>query len=394
MTASAPVVPSPTAGLGSAATEALFTAYQLTTAAAIAVTEQPSLSLELVPTLTQTQDLARSHAVKWGGAYQTALLQPLTDVQGYTGTFISFTPHMDDLARRAGDGDAAAQAELRQGLTILRRLVSQNQAGVTTAKGEIEQFKQLVDDDRVRFGSDGKTLEKQYTGPGGEIAEIEKNLAALESELRETNQAIALGAAKAIPGALVLGIQLALAAEDIVGTGKAVIQTGITLARSTAAWDTEAIADSAVKFYGEAKKVPGIYQGVKKSVESPVLFESVTKAVEEAHAAMDRSAAGIARYRSELTKLTADRLQVGVFATLKGHVERLAAHVDQALTALDSTAQMWRQENDRIAYWDALAQGSSASQLEDELSGAAARWLLDAEAVRRYQRSLTDLPRS
>lgn len=392
MTTMIPTSTARTDGLGSAATEALFTAYQLTTAAAAGVTGQPALTLDLVPTLAQTQDLARSHAVKWGDGFQAELLQPLTHIQGYTAAFVAFMPRMDDLARRASDGDATARAEFRQGLVILRRLAAQYQGSVAAAKGEVQRFQQLVDDDRVRFGTDGQTLAKRYTGPDGEIADIEKQLAALDAELRETNRTIALGAAKAVPGAIVLGIQLALAAEDIVGTGKAVIQTGISLARSTAAWDTEAIADSAVKFYGEAKKVPGIYQNVKKAVDSPVLFTSVTQAVEDAQAAMDSSKAGIARYRGELTKLTSDRLQVGVFTTVKGHVERLAEHIDQSLAALDTTAELWRQEIDRLDYWDALAQGPSAGRLPNELSGAAACWLLDAEAVRRYQGCLAGLP--
>ncbi|MEH6374147.1 HBL/NHE enterotoxin family protein [Streptomyces sp. KLMMK] len=370
--------------------ESLFTACQLLTAAAAGITAQPDLTLDLIPTLPEAQALARSHAAKWSGTYQVALLQPLADILGYANAYTSYLPYVTELSGRIAAGDKAALPDLREVLDDLGQQASSFQAGTADSKTQLLAFKNLVDDDHVRFDTEAKALEKNYTGPSGEITTIRTSLAALEQRLQKNNAEIALGATKAIPGALVTGIELALSAEEVFGAAGTVIQAGLSLARSTAAWNTKAIADDAMAFFDEAKKIPAVYKSVKTAVEQPYLFPSVSQALDDAQAAMNRAKADIAEYGRELTQLTMDNLQAGVFITLQGQVQRLALRADDALAALDGMTRMWEREQQRLIHWDAMAQGTSADRLADEFTVAAAHCILNAQASRRFQDALVN----
>ncbi|MCF3106961.1 HBL/NHE enterotoxin family protein [Streptomyces roseoverticillatus] len=372
------------------APEAVFASCQVLVAAATGITAQPDLSLDLVPDLRASQALARSHAGLWSSRYQEALLQPLADITGYANACTSYLPDLLTLAGRIAARDEEAVPEFREGLSELKQALSSLQGHTDASKDQISRFRDRIEDDRVRFGAHARTLAEKYTGDHGEIAAIRNNLSVLDSRLQNTNAAIALGAAKGIPGALVTGIQLALAAEDVFGTAKAVIQAGLSLARSTAHWDAEAMSDNAMKLFDEARKVPGVYKAVKTAVDQPALFQGISQSLDEAQAAMDSATVDIAEYGRQLAKLTDDELQVGVFVMLQGQVERLALRTGDALTALDAVAEVWHREEQRLARLDALAQDMSAA-LADELTEAAAHWILNAQAAQRFQDTLVDL---
>ncbi|MHB6904149.1 HBL/NHE enterotoxin family protein [Streptomyces sp. DB-54] len=372
------------------ATEAVFASCQVLIAAATGITAQPDLALGLVPDLAASQALARNHAGLWSSRYQEALLQPLADITGYTNAVTSYLPDLITLAGNITAGDKEAAAEFREGLSELRQALSSLQSHTDASKNRLSDFRNQVEDDRARFGAHARTLEEKYTGPDGEMAAIRNNLAALDRRLQETNATIAQGAAKGIAGALVTGIQLALTAEDVFGTAKTIIQAGLSLAKSTAAWDPEAMADDAVKLFDGAQKIPDLYKTVKTAVNQPALFESIDTSLREAQAAMDSATADIAEYGRELKQLTNDELQVGVFVTLQGQIERLALRTDDALTALDAMAKEWHREKQRLDLWDAQAQDMSAT-LAGELTDAAAHWVLNAQAAQRYQDALVSL---
>jgi hypothetical protein len=308
---------------------------------------QQPLDLPLVPTVTQTQALAARHAGLWLDAYATSLLQPLDDVRTYGAAVAAFAPELKSAAAKLAQGpDARALDTFLTGIAHLGQLVSSRRQGIVGDRTAITAFASLVDDDSVRYASDAMLMRKRYTGPDGEITAIQTELESLAAKLRKDNEEIALGAAKALPAALIIGVGAGVAYINT-SVGKAIVEKGIEMAR-------------------------GVFK--------------------ETDAAMDDARATIAKYKEKSEKLSDERQQVAVFTTLNGHVTQLASGARAALTALDGLDGAWQGELDLFTLWNATARGADASPLPNAVTAAADRWASRSAGVLTLMRALDDLP--
>ena len=306
----------------------VYAAAVLLDASALGVLVQPTLELELVPTLAQTQALASSHARRWLDVTASALIQPLQDVRDYGAGMESFGPELLDSARGAADGDPAALGTFLTGVQYLEGLVGSERQSVGASTTTLGAFRQLTDDDAVRFATDARTLAERYTGPSGDIARIDAQLAALSARMDSDNATTAQGASQAIPGAIIVGIGFGVAYVDT-DLGKTIIKQGITM------------AEGAVKASDDAMK--------------------------DFHAAAGE-------YQQALTALASEQQEVGVFATLRDNVGGVGTGVLRATTALAELDRAWQDELVSLQVLGATAKGTSRGQVPDMVTTAVARW--------------------
>lgn len=325
----------------------VFAAALVLNVQAPAMAGQQQLDLPLVPTVTQTQALAARHAGLWLDAYATSLLQPLDDVRTYGAAVAAFAPELKAAATKLAAGpDAGALDRFLTGIAHLGQLVSSRRQGIVGDRTSITAFASLVDDDSVRYASDASVMRKRYTGPDGEITAIQTELESLAAQLRKDNDEIALGAAKALPAALIIGVGAGVAYINT-SVGKAIVEKGIEMAR-------------------------GVFK--------------------ETDVAMDDASKTIAKYKEKSEKLSDERQQVAVFTTLNGHVTQLASGARGALTALDALDSAWQGELDVFTLWNATARGADASPLPNAVAAAADRWAARSSGVLTLLRALDDLP--
>jgi Bacillus haemolytic enterotoxin (HBL) len=324
----------------------VFAAALVLDVQAPAIAGQWPLDLPLVPTVSQTQALAARHAGLWLDVYAPQLMQALDDVRTYGATVVAFAPELTAAAATLGRGrDAEALDVLLSGIGHLGQIVSSRRQGIAANRTAITAFAGLVDDDSVRYVTDASLMRQRYTGPDGDITAIEKELDDLGARLRKDNEEIALGAAKALPAALIIGVGAGVAYIDT-SVGKAIVQKGIEMGRG---------------------------------------------AIKDADAAMDDAAEAIRKYKAAAEKLSGERQQIAVFTTLNGHVMQLSHGSSLALSALDGLDRAWQAEIEVQALWNATARGTGASTLSSAVTAVADLWTTRSAGVLTLIGALDDL---
>lgn len=301
-----------------------------------AMAGQEQLDLPLVPTVTQTQALAASHAELWISTYASYLEQPLDDVRTYGALVAAFTPGLTDAASTlAEDRDPAALRRFRSDVGYLTQSATSRRATIANSQTYLNTFVALLGDDAVRYATDEALMAKRYTGPGGDIARIQADLDGLTTRLQKDNDQIALAAATAIAGGAVLGVGAAALYLDL-PVGKALIQAGLKVGRG---------------------------------------------AVQAADDAMDDATAAITAYTADAEKLSDELQQVAVFTTLNGHVTQLNAGAAAAVSALNDLDAAWQAEIGAHHLWIATAQQQDRSALPGYVAAGAKAWQSRSAAV-------------
>ncbi|MEU2433191.1 HBL/NHE enterotoxin family protein [Streptomyces sp. NPDC007861] len=363
--------------------EALYNAWQLISVAVSGVTGQEGLHLDLVPTLSSDQSVARGHARKWTDTYATSLVQPLTDMTFYTNLYNSFTPELMS--------SVAYTDKFVNGLGNLERMARVYQNSTTTAIDKLKAFQNLVDDDTSRFTNDNNELSRTYTGDGGELAQIASELGSFRKELEGLNAAISVGITKGIPGAIAFGVKIAFEATSIAGTGKAIIDTTLNFTKDITKKSLGTIASDARKFYDAAKGIPKVQKIVQDAANDGGMFTSVSKALEDADAAVSKSKETIEKYRNALEAQAAMQKQVGVFVTIKGHVDQISTRTGEAIQALETNEELWVRELDSLRALEGRVRASNPEEeVPDMLANNAAQWILRAQAARRLLGAMSD----
>ena len=330
------------------AANAIFASLLTTTAEQQVIGEQQDLNLSLVPTLPQTQALARSHAALWRTSYSTALLQALTDFRAYANAVTVFAPQLIDVAGKLAGGDTSTRPQLLNGIQVLANLAGNQKTSNANAKSTIDSYSSLVSDDSVRFNTDAGSLAQRYTGPQGDIQHLQGVLGELSDRLAKDNQTIAEGATKALPGAIIIGIGLGVSWIDT-SVGKVILQKGLEMTKG---------------------------------------------AMEEADQAMADAAAAIADYKKTFEALVSEKLQVAVFETVRQHVTRMNGAVGGAQAALQNAAGAWQGEIGRLQLWTATAQTASPISLAADVQASSTFWAGLSKAVGSFQSALAALPDS
>ncbi|MEU6708573.1 HBL/NHE enterotoxin family protein [Streptomyces wuyuanensis] len=363
--------------------EAIYSAWQLISVAVSGVTGQESLHLELVPTLSSDQAVARGHARKWTDTYATSLIQPLTDMTFYANLYSTFTPELIS--------SVAHTENFVKGLDNLERMAQCYQRSTTTAMDKLKAFQNLVDDDTSRFGNDNNELSRQYTGDEGELAQIANELGSFRKELEGLNAAISVGITKGIPGAIAFGVKIAFEATSIAGTGRAIIDTTLNFTKDITKKSLGTIASDAKKFYDAAKGIPKVQKIVQDAANDGGMFTSVSQALEDADTAVSKSKETIEKYRNALEAQATMQKQVGVFVTIKGHVDQISTRTGEAIQTLETNDELWARELESLRALEARVRASNPEEeVTEMLSSNAAQWILRAQAARRLLGAMSD----
>jgi non-hemolytic enterotoxin A len=330
------------------AVAALANVFLRLNAAAQAVLAQRDVALRLIPTLPQTQALARAHLTDWIEDYETDLLQAIIDVGGFANEYADFDKEFASLAAGVDAGNANDRQELLAGLADLRATLQKIRGQLAAQKDQIEAFRNLIADDETRFASDAESVERTYTGPGGQLAALKKEIADLQARLDEDNATIAEGATEAIPGILITAVGVAIDYADT-DVGQVVVDAGLDMVKGAIAKSDQAEAD----------------------------FTTT-----------------IANYKARLIELKADDLDLAVFQTVKAQVAKASTLGAQVYDAMGQMDAAWIDVDNGF---DVMVQtlkeqdAPAAGELERQFTAGKGFWATTKAQIDAFENVLSDV---
>lgn len=265
------------------------------------------------------------------------------DAENYYLQYSNFFPTLTANAKLVDAGQAKPDI-LDHGLAILQNYVADYAGKVAQVRSDLELFDNFVREDKTRFETDRKTADRKYTGSQGELGDIRTKFDSLTAALEADNTIIARGAIKAVPGAIGIGIAVALKYLDLPGSST--------------------VLDSSVKWIKNADQ------------------ESVN--------AMKDSDGKVQELKATIEKLKGEELEMALLAAISSQVRKFAARIDDDITSLKTLEQSWTDLANKfylLSNYSSPPPGFFQAQLDQ---GRVAAVLLN-QFAQRYQQALQNI---
>ncbi len=323
-----------------------FQDYLVMQATGLNIANQPMVQLDLVPTLPQTQALARSHVQDYQDDKSSKHIYIFEQVQAYNNMLQRFAQTLLPYAQGWDGGDKNSAEQVKHGLTQMCRYPITNKEATEQIQNDLKSYHQSITDDRVRYQTDEDSADEKVGGASGEIATLRQHLKELGSSLDEANRRIAEGASRNVVKALETGLKAGMAMVEVPGLADLVVDTAFTYVDDAVGDEGDPLADS----------------------------DSL-----------------VGQYRAALERLADEQAQMGVLATLRLNVERFSRSLDSVIATLDQLGKAW---NDLAEQIDTLSSYNSAegpSFFTDQVTQAQQFWQSMSDKAAQYETAITKI---
>ncbi len=151
---------------------------------------QPNITIPITGMdLPAYQATARNNALSWLGTYYPELLSMQSDIAAFCNYYSSFLPILLEYSKDLSQ--AENPAVIKQGMSLLRELLTQYQSDNSIGIEQLNVYSGLINKDYDHYSTAEHAAQAQYTGTEGKFSDLTRALTDVNQQISLTNGAIA-----------------------------------------------------------------------------------------------------------------------------------------------------------------------------------------------------------